>query len=158
MKFKIGDKVRVIDQTNGWGRVKKGDIGNIVKHAHDNTWVVKFPEDSCWYGKEKCFELVEEKENPNQTKYQFKEGDGMIWKTSTKEQREEITHLLKEKGYQLYNNYINTVYNNPFTNNFRFNSKGKWVTSSVTQVTNPLTFEEMKNLILGNVEPQYEIY
>lgn len=160
MKFKVGDKVRVINQTHGWGQVKKGNIGEVISIKYHDVYIVEFPNQPDWHGSEKCFELVETKENPNPTKHKFKDGDGMIWKTSTKEQREEITKLLKENGYQLYNDYVNKIYNNPFTNNFRFNRQGKWVTSSVAQVTNPMTFEEMKNIILGNVvsEPIYEVY
>jgi len=38
-------------------------------------------------------------------KHQFKEGDGMIWSSSTKEEREKITNLLKENGYPLFKDY-----------------------------------------------------
>jgi len=93
-------------------------------------------------------------------KHQFKEGDGMIWSSSTKEERQDITQLLKLNGYKLYSDYhIHGSWpgGNPFTNNFRFNKHGKWVTSSVSQVTNPMTFQEMERLII-NKEVQYEIY
>jgi hypothetical protein len=92
-------------------------------------------------------------------KHQFKEGDGMIWKTSTKKEREKITRLLKVNGYSLYSDYIHycNIGYNSFNNNFRFNKNKKWVTSSVKQVTNPMTFIEMERLIL-NKEINYEIY
>ena len=97
-------------------------------------------------------------------KYQFKEGDGVTHLTATVEEREEITKLLKNKGYPLHSNYNNYQkthgwsHSNQFANNFRFNKHGKWVTSSRKQVTNPLTLEQIKNLVNGNGEPQYEIY
>lgn len=164
MKFKVGDKVRVIGETNGWGKVKKGDIGEVIRINYHDSYAVKFPKDSCWYGKEKCFELVETKENTIQhtTKHQFKEGDGVTWKTCSVKEREEICLLLKKNKYKLYQDYRDYGWpgGNQFQNNFRFNRQGKWVTSSVAQVTNPMTFEEMKQLILGNVvsEPIYEVY
>jgi hypothetical protein len=92
-------------------------------------------------------------------KHQFKEGDGMIWKSSTKEDRKQITYLLKVNGYPLYKDYNKEYYMDYqiFNNNFRFRKDGKWVTSSVKQVTNPMTFQEMERLIL-NKEINYEIY
>ena len=108
------------------------------------------------------FWTCRKRKNTTPTKYKFKEGDGVTWKTCSVKEREEITKLLKENGYHLYQNYKDYGWSggNQFTNNFRFNRQGKWVTSSVAQVTNPMTFEEMKQLILGNVisEPIYEVY
>ena len=91
-------------------------------------------------------------------KHQFKEGDGMIWSTSTPSERQDITQLLKLNGYPLFRDYngSNLGYN-PFNNNFRFRKDGKWVTSSVKQVTNPMTFKEMERLI-KNKEINYEVY
>jgi len=94
-------------------------------------------------------------------KYQFKEGDGVTHLTCTVQEREEVYKLLKKNKYPSHSNYTNNVgwYNaNQFQNNFRFNAKGKWVTSSRQQVTNPLTYEQIKNLIETGGEPQYEIY
>ena len=92
-------------------------------------------------------------------KHQFKEGDGMIWSTSTPSERQDITQLLKLNGYPLFRDYnFNcSLGSNPFNNNFRFRKDGKWVTSSVKQVTNPMTFQEMVKLI-KNKEINYEIY
>ena len=76
----------------------------------------------------------------------------------------EVKTLLMENGYPSHSKYENnsTRYGgswaNQFTNNFRFNKHGKWVTSSRQQVTNPMTYEEFKNLIEGNKEFHYEIY
>lgn len=94
------------------------------------------------------------------SQYQFKEGDGVTWKTCSVEERKQICLLLKDNKYKLYQNYRDYGYpgGNQFQNNFRFNRDGKWVTSSVKQVTNPMTFGEMKLLIEGKGEPQYEIY
>lgn len=91
--------------------------------------------------------------------YKFNEGDGVTHLTATVKEREEITKLLKKNKYPLFQDYRDYGWQggNQFTNNFRFNKQGKWVTSSKQQVTNPMTFEEMKNKIL-NLDPQYEIY
>jgi hypothetical protein len=59
-KFKIGDKVRVLSQSHGWGAVKAGDIGVIEKIYDDGDLSVDFPTHYSWTGKPKCFELVEE--------------------------------------------------------------------------------------------------
>jgi len=97
-------------------------------------------------------------------KYQFKEGDGVTHLTATVEEREKIYKLLKKNNYPSYANYENNSYRyggswaNQFTNNFRFNKQGKWVTSSKQQVTNAMSYEQFKTLIENDGEPQYEIY
>lgn len=58
-QFKIGDKVRVLSESHGWGDVKKGDIG-VVREINSNSLSVDFPSQSFWIGKPECFELVEE--------------------------------------------------------------------------------------------------
>lgn len=96
--------------------------------------------------------------------YKFKEGDGVTHITCSVEERENITKLLKKYNYELYTDYRNFQreyghgYSNQFNNNFRFNKSGKWVTSSASAVTNPLTFHQMETLILGKREINYEIY
>jgi hypothetical protein len=95
-------------------------------------------------------------------KHLFKEGDGMIWRTSSKEEREQITYLLKENNYLLFRDYYTDnswpeYPVNPFTNNFRFRKDGKWVTSNVSAVKNPMTFIQMESLI-KNRDINYEIY
>ena len=97
-------------------------------------------------------------------KYQFKTGDGITWKTCSVSEREEIYKLLKKHKYPLYREYSNNVSNgwyanyNDFGNNFYFNRQGKWCTAAVKAVTNPMTFEQIKNLIENGSEPVYEIY
>lgn len=94
-------------------------------------------------------------------KYQFKEGDGVTHLTATVQEREKLYKLLKENGYQSHSNYEksrNPWYSsNQFQNNFRFNAKGKWVTSSRKQVTNPMTYKQFEDLI-NNIGINYEIY
>jgi len=95
-------------------------------------------------------------------KYQFKEGDGVTHLTATVEEREKIYKLLKKHKYPSHSEYSsNPHYHYPganqFQNNFRFNAKGKWVTSSRKQVTNPMTYKQFEQLIQGG-EPTYEIY
>lgn len=74
-KFAVGDKVRAIAETNGWGEVKKGDTGTIT-HTPDthpckdeyehykDRYRVDFPAQKEWDGKEECFELFTEPEPP----------------------------------------------------------------------------------------------
>lgn len=63
-KFKVGDKVRAVDQSNGWAWVRKGDEGVVAgfrKHPTDDTTlvIVDFPLHKGWRGQEHCFELIE---------------------------------------------------------------------------------------------------
>lgn len=62
-KFKVGDKVRAINETHGWGPVDFGDIGTISEfYGKENgtyKYFVDFPTKTYWVGYEKCFELVE---------------------------------------------------------------------------------------------------
>lgn len=71
MRFSVGDKVRVINQSHGWGVVTKGDVGT-VRTVNDSTYYVDFPTYYSWTGTDMCFELIESvaKEEP-----QFKVGD-----------------------------------------------------------------------------------
>lgn len=96
-------------------------------------------------------------------KYQFKEGDGVTHLTATVEEREKIYKLLKKHKYPSHSDYqkYGSSYGwsgNQFQNNFRFNAKGKWVTSSRQLVTNPMTYKQFEDLIQGGGEPTYEIY
>lgn len=59
-KFKVGDKVKAIDQSYGWGGVKKGDIGVIREIKDSGEIIVNFPKQSYWSAKEKDLELAEE--------------------------------------------------------------------------------------------------
>lgn len=73
-KFNVGDKVRGIGQSDGWGNVKRGDIGVVKVVNSPSIYTVNFPNQSDWTGNEKCFELVTE-ENPIS---KFKVGDKVI--------------------------------------------------------------------------------
>lgn len=67
-KFNVGDKVRVINQSHGWGTVSKGDEGEIVSINHDGTYEVSIPtfQFDSWTGEEYCFELISPKPTKNQ--------------------------------------------------------------------------------------------
>jgi len=69
-KFKIGDRVQVVAETAGWGRVEYGDIGVVthIPERKDRCYMVDFYSQSCWSGREECFIL--EKAAPK-----FKAGD-----------------------------------------------------------------------------------
>lgn len=96
-------------------------------------------------------------------KYKFKEGDGVTHLTATVQEREDLYKLLKSNGYKSHSDYedyskrTHWSGTNQFQNNFRFNAKGKWVTSSRQQVTNPMTFKQFQDLIEG-IGNNYEIY
>ena len=96
--------------------------------------------------------------------YKFKTGDGITHlSVPNVTQREEIYKLLKGKGYPLYREYSRSESNyygsyNEFQNNFYFNKQHKWCTAAVKAVTNPLTYNQIINLINNGGEPEYEIY
>jgi hypothetical protein len=61
-KFKVGDAVRVLAETDGWGDVKRGAIGTVVKvYEGGEKYDVDFEEMDAWSGKERCFEMVKPK-------------------------------------------------------------------------------------------------
>lgn len=57
MTFKVGDKVRVIAASHGWGIVDKGDIGTIVESNHPH-YRVEFQYEQYWSATESDLELV----------------------------------------------------------------------------------------------------
>ena len=57
LKFKVGDEVRAIDESCGWGSISKNDIGKIIKIDHHRI-IVDFPNQEDWECKEKDIELV----------------------------------------------------------------------------------------------------
>jgi hypothetical protein len=62
-RFKIGDSVKVIAETNGWGKVNYGEIGIVRSVDHfreDDNYIVDFPSQSFWSGQSSCFSLVED--------------------------------------------------------------------------------------------------
>lgn len=62
--FKVGDEVRVICKKAyyGWGRVKRGDVGEVVGVRGDNLLVVNFPDQYDWHGRPCEFELLKRQE------------------------------------------------------------------------------------------------
>jgi hypothetical protein len=62
-KFKVGDTVRAVDQSHGWGGIDHGDIGKIKdcpgKQNGKYKYYVDFPNQRDWTGLEHCFEPVE---------------------------------------------------------------------------------------------------
>jgi hypothetical protein len=70
-KFYIGQFVRVIGNSHGWGDVKYGDIGIIrnatlteiyLESTYIHTYIVDFPNHKRWRGAEKCFEKITNKD------------------------------------------------------------------------------------------------
>lgn len=58
-QFKVGDKVKVVDESHGWSDVKKGDIGEIKAIYCGGDIVIDFESERDWYAKSKDLELVE---------------------------------------------------------------------------------------------------
>lgn len=56
--YKIGDTVRVIGESHGWGILNIGDIGT-VSGIYDDYMLVNFLKHRGWKGTFNCFELVE---------------------------------------------------------------------------------------------------
>ena len=85
-KFEVGDKVRAISESNGWGLVREGDEG-VVAQVYDNGRIsVDFPQQSGWTAKphnlEKIEDKIEEKKEQPETPQQkqdtvSKTGDGI---------------------------------------------------------------------------------
>ena len=154
----------LVDYPNSGG-VKKGEIGIYTGISNEYD----FPSQKNYNvvlnkAKYKILDEIEIQTKSQNMKYNFKTGDGITWKTvRSVEQRKEIYKLIREKGYPLYREYRDcskeyTWGYNEFANNFYFNRQGKWCTASVSAVTNPMSFEQIKNLIENGGELNYEIY
>lgn len=57
-KFNLGDRVRVISQSRGWGQVSPGDIGIISNKGLGGNIEVDFPSQRNWSCSEKDLELI----------------------------------------------------------------------------------------------------
>lgn len=72
-KFKVGDKVILVDASHGWGRAKKGDKGVIKKILAEyseingeviyDVGVTTHSTYMFWTGSESCFMLAESPES-----------------------------------------------------------------------------------------------
>lgn len=64
-EFKCGDKVVILlkeDQEEpryGWGGVKLGDVGVIIRKGEENKYYINFPEHENWMGIEEELKLAE---------------------------------------------------------------------------------------------------
>jgi hypothetical protein len=58
-KFKVGDSVVVVSESDGWGEVKKGDIGVVKTLESDGDYYVDFPNQKNWFGTEECFRALQ---------------------------------------------------------------------------------------------------
>ena len=57
-KFKVGDKVRAINESYGWGEVKYGDVGVVTDWFNLGDYFVEFPNQELWTCTEKDIDLV----------------------------------------------------------------------------------------------------
>ena len=60
-KFKAGDEVEAISESFGWGKVVKGDVGQVASAGIDGELIVDFPAQKCWACRECDLELAEPK-------------------------------------------------------------------------------------------------
>jgi hypothetical protein len=58
-KFKVGDSVVAVNESHGWGEVKKGDIGVVKTLESDGRYYVDFPNQKNWIGTEECFRALQ---------------------------------------------------------------------------------------------------
>ena len=55
--FEVGDTVRAMEQSHGWGVISKGDAGTVAKVSKDGL-EVDFQNQKNWFGRFRCFTLV----------------------------------------------------------------------------------------------------
>lgn len=55
--FDVGDTVRVMQQSHGWGDISKGNVGTVVKVCKDGL-EVDFQNQKNWFGRYRCFVLA----------------------------------------------------------------------------------------------------
>ena len=68
-KFKVGDKVRLINASNGWDTARYGDLGTIASINDDGSYEANVPTYSrtlTQTGDESCFELISGKPTKKQ--------------------------------------------------------------------------------------------
>ena len=92
-KFKAGDEVRAISESNGWGAIEKGDIGKVKRCFDYGLLSIEFPNQKSWSCSEKNVELVEPKSDQDQVKALLKGaniGATMIGDALAKSQEAEL--------------------------------------------------------------------
>lgn len=72
--FKVGDRVRAVSQSCGWGYVEKGDVGTISRVNIGSRWgyQVDFPRHSSWSASEGDLELINGNEGEKVSRRTFK--------------------------------------------------------------------------------------
>lgn len=65
-KYKVGDTVRAVGESRGWGHVKRGDVGKIVEVVNGSSnykYWVNFSSQKNWQANDRDLELVKEGES-----------------------------------------------------------------------------------------------
>lgn len=113
-KFKIGDKVKAIDESGGWGRVNPGDIGVVKKNDLAGKWKysVDFTNQTDWSCKEKDLELYNESKmtvtfNPSQNAVSIKLNE---YPVTPKEAHQVIGNLKSKKNSNRLDTYVKSTY------------------------------------------------
>ena len=58
-KFKVGDRVVAVAETNNWGSIRKGDVG-VITSAYEFDSYADFPNQRCRIGQDGDFQLATE--------------------------------------------------------------------------------------------------
>jgi len=133
-KFKVGDTVKAIAQSGGWGAVKLGDIGIIrqLPNSIGSHYTADFPNQKFWSGVERCFELVK---SVNEFTL-----PASWYITVTEENKAALT---KWRGYNLTVGYITGMYDwgrrIAKEHNARYDGKGWGI---------EITFDQFKKYVL----------
>jgi len=110
--FKVGERVRVIKETHGWGLVKPGEIGT-VRRIDGRTYFVAFKENSGWQGYGECFE-PETNQLITKSKLMTKSLIGKFINRNLKDPQKTLRKLnitddqdiLTQEGRELYINFL----------------------------------------------------
>ena len=112
-KFKAGDEVRAISESNGWGAIEKGDIGKVKRCFDYGLLSIEFPNQKSWSCSEKNVELVEPKSDQDQVKALLKGaniGATMIGDALAKSQEAELVTRYGDR-YKQYLDVATKQYN-----------------------------------------------
>ena len=111
-KFRVGDKVRAVSASGGWGYVTKGDIGHVLSIDSSGELQVDFPAQKNWFCREHDLELVEPKSDQDQVKALLKGakiGATMIGDALAKSQEAELTTRYGDR----YKQYVDVATKTP---------------------------------------------
>ena len=111
-EFRVGDEVKAVSASYGWGPVTKGDIGHVLSIDSSGELQVDFPAQKNWFCREHDLELVEPKSDQDQVKALLKGakiGATMIGDALAKSQEAELTTRYGDR----YKQYVDVATKTP---------------------------------------------